>query len=428
MIRRRSLIAVAAISTAAALALTGCGRNADAGSADGATLQLDDSPAKGTVTIWAQGTEGEALKDFIKPFEKANPDVTVKVTAVPWDSAQNKYQTAVAGGTTPDIGMLGSDWMPGFQNALSPKPDAIDTSDMFDFATQSTTFDDTEYGVPWYVETRVLFYRTDLAKQAGFDTFPTDWDGFKALAKAYQDQAGAKYGVVLPSGGWNGFLSSLPFAWSNGAEIMNADETAWTLDTPQVTGAVDYLDSFFTEGIANSNPDGEAGSTASNFVDGSVPMFMSGPWDIPGLKTAGGPGFEDKFSVAQIPASPDGTSTSFAAGANLTVFKAAKNPDAAWKLVKWLSDPEVQVDWFTAVNDLPAQQSAWKDSKLTEDPKVAVFGEQLQSVKIAPTLSTWAQVSAAADTTLEQILRGGKDPAESLTDLQQKADALGTGK
>ncbi|MGG7449723.1 extracellular solute-binding protein [Plantibacter auratus] len=422
------MIAVAAISAAAALALTGCGRSADTGASDGAALELDDSPAKGTVTIWAQGSEGEALKDFIKPFEKANPDVTVKVTAVPWDSAQNKYQTAVAGGTTPDIGMLGSDWMPGFQNALSPKPDAIDTSDMFDFATQSTTFDDTQYGVPWYVETRVLFYRTDLAEQAGFGTFPTDWDGFKSLAKAYQTQTGAKYGVVLPSGGWNGFLGSLPFAWSNGAEITNADQTEWTIDTPQVTGAVDYLDTFFTEGIANPNPDGEAGSTASNFVDGSVPMFISGPWDIPGLKTAGGPGFEDKFAVAQIPASTDGTSTSFAAGANLTVFKAAKNPDAAWKLIKWLSDPKVQVDWFSTVNDLPAQQSAWKDSKLTEDPKVAVFGDQLRSVKIAPTLSTWAQVSAAADTTLEQILRGGKDPAEALKDLQQQAEALGTGK
>lgn len=379
------------------------------------------------MTIWAQGTEGEALTEFIKPFEEANPDVTVKVTAVPWDSAQNKYQTAVAGGTTPDIGMLGSDWMPTFANALQPKPEAIDTSGMFDFATTSTTFDGVEYAVPWYVETRVLFYRTDLAEQAGFDTFPTDWDGFKALAQAYQDEAGAEYGVALPSGGWNSFLSSLPFAWSNGAEVMDADQTTWTLDTPEVTGAVDYIDSFFADGIANRNPDAEAGSTTAAFVDGSVPMFMSGPWDIPGLKTAGGEGFEDKFGVGLVPASPDGTSTSFAAGANLAVFKDAENPEAAWKLVEWLSQPEVQVDWFSAVNDLPAQESAWDDPTLTADPKVAGFGEQLKSVKIAPTLTTWPQVSAAADTQLEQILRGDKDPAVALGELQSTADSLGTG-
>lgn len=426
MIRRR-LVAPTAIATAAALLLAGCGRDTDSPAQADDAVELTSGPATGTVTIWAQGTEGEALTEFIKPFEEANPDVTVTVTAVPWDSAQNKYQTAVAGGTTPDIGMLGSDWMPTFANALQPKPEAIDTSGMFDFATTSTTFDGVEYAVPWYVETRVLFYRTDLAEQAGFDTFPTDWDGFKALAQAYQDEAGAEYGVALPSGGWNSFLSSLPFAWSNGAEVMDADQTTWTLDTPEVTGAVDYIDSFFADGIANRNPDAEAGSTTAAFVDGSVPMFMSGPWDIPGLKTAGGEGFEDKFGVGLIPASPDGTSTSFAAGANLAVFKDAENPEAAWKLVEWLSQPEVQVDWFSAVNDLPAQESAWDDPTLTADPKVAGFGEQLKSVKIAPTLTTWPQVSAAADTQLEQILRGDKDPAVALGELQSTADSLGTG-
>lgn len=425
---RRLLVAPTAIATATALLLTGCGRDTGDDAQAQPAEDLSSGPATGTVTIWAQGTEGEALSEFIAPFEEANPDVTVKVTAVPWDSAQNKYQTAVAGGTTPDIGMLGSDWMPTFSNALLPKPESIDTSGMFDFATTSTTFDGVEYAVPWYVETRVLFYRTDLAEQAGFDTFPTDWDGFKALAKAYQDEAGAEYGVALPSGGWNSFLSSLPFAWSNGAEVMDADQTTWTLDTPEVSGAVEYIDSFFADGIANRNPDAEAGSTTAAFVDGSVPMFMSGPWDIPGLKTAGGVGFEDKFGVGLVPASPDGTSTSFAAGANLAVFKDSENPDAAWKLVAWLSQPEVQVDWFTAVNDLPAQESAWDDPTLTADPKVAAFGEHLTSVKIAPTLTTWPQVSAAADTRLEQILRGDRDPAEALAELQQTADSLGTGR
>ena len=37
----------------------------------------------GTVTVWAMGTEGEALGEFAKAFTEENPDVTIDVTAIP---------------------------------------------------------------------------------------------------------------------------------------------------------------------------------------------------------------------------------------------------------------------------------------------------------------------------------------------------------
>lgn len=426
MIRRR-IPAALAVTTAAALLLTACGRSDVAADAGGAPAELTEGAATGTVTIWAQGTEGEALQDFVAPFEEENPDVEVRVTAVPWDSAQNKYQTAVAGGTTPDIGMLGSDWMPTFRDALSPLPEELDTSGVFPFALQSTEFDGQNLAMPWYVETRVIYYRSDLMAQAGFDEFPTDWDGFKELARAYQEKAGAEFGMNLSAGGWNSFLNNLPFAWSNGAAVMDDGQTAWTFDSPQMVDTFAYLNSFYTDGIADPSPQNESGSEVADLVSGRVPMFISGPWNIPGLEEAGGAGFEDAFDVAPMPAGPDGTSTSFAAGANLGVFKNAENPDAAWKLVEWLSRPDVQTAWFETVNDLPAQQSSWEDDALTSDPRVQVFGTQLQSVEIAPTLSTWPQVSAAGDTQIEQIFRGGKSPQDAMAELQATADSLGTG-
>ena len=58
--------------------------------------------------------------------------------------------------------------------------------------------DGTSYGVPWYVETRLIYYRTDLAEKAGVTPKP-GWtqDDFKAFAKAMETKAGAKYGVSL---------------------------------------------------------------------------------------------------------------------------------------------------------------------------------------------------------------------------------------
>lgn len=422
---RKKVTAAVAIAASAALLLTGCGRT-DAAGDTAEPVSLSDGPATGDLTIWAQGTEGEALQDFLAPFEEENPDLNVQVTAVPWDSAQNKYQTAVAGNTTPDIGMLGSDWMSSFRTALLPTPDEIDTSDIFPVALETTDLAGTQYGVPWYVETRVLFYRTDLMAEAGVSEFPTDWEGFKALAKAYQDN-GAEYGVTLPAAGWNSFIGNLPFMWSNGGEIMNADQTEWTIDTPENAEGLEYVRSFFAEGISDPNPDNESGSQVSRFVDGSTPMFISGPWDVPGVLAAGGPEFADKYAVAPIPASPTGESTSFSAGGNLVVFKNSDNPEAAWKLIQWLIQPEVQVEWYETVNGLPSQQSAWDDSALADDPMTSVFGEQLQSTKTAPSLTVWPEVSAAADTQIEQIMLGVITVEEGLQAIQAEADKLGLG-
>jgi multiple sugar transport system substrate-binding protein len=425
MIRTNHLYGTAALA-ACALLLTGCGRADTAAEADAPAASLDDGPATGQLTIWAQGTEGEALGDFLAPFEEENPDLDVEVTAVPWDSAQNKYQTAVAGNTTPDIGMRGSDWMPAFRSALLPTPSEIDTSDIFPVALSTTEFDGVQYGVPWYVETRALFYRTDLMAAAGFEEFPTDWDGFKELAKAFQDN-GAEYGVTLPGGGWNGFIGNLPFIWSNGGDIVNESGDEWTFDTPENAEALAYVQSFFDEGIADVNPDNEAGSQVSRFVDGSTPMFISGPWDVPGVLTAGGDDFADKYAVARIPAGPAGESTSFSAGGNLVVFENSENPDAAWKLIQWLSEPEVQVEWYETVNGLPSQQSAWDSAVLSENPLTAVFGEQLESTRTAPGVTTWPEVSAAADSQLERVMRGATSAEEGLAEIQADADSLGFG-
>ncbi len=85
-----------------------------------------------------------------------------------------------------------------------------------------------------------------------------------------------------------------------------------------------------------------------------------------------------------------------------------------------------QVKWYKATGDLPAVQSAWEDPSLSGDPKLAVFGEQLKDTNSPPPVTTWTQVSAAADTQVEQIVKAGKDPAQALQELQSTAESLGT--
>lgn len=427
MFRMKAMPAAAALAVgiAAAMVLTSCGRSSDTASAPKAASTIASGPAKGTLTVWAQADEGAALPTFAKEFEAANPGVKVNVTALPWDAAHNKYQTAIAGGSTPDLAQMGTTWMGDFANAFVPTPTSIDTSGFFPGSVKSTQVGGTTYGVPWYVDTRVIYYRKDLAAKAGYTTFPTSWDDFKAMAKAMQTKAGAKWGISLPVAGSDSFQSMLSFPWSAGAQLTDEGKAKWTLDSPEWVKAMTYYKSFFTDGIATPDPNTGAGAAESAFVNGSIPMLIGGPSEIGALTKAGGSGFADKFGVGVVP--KDASATSFVGGSDLVVFKKSKNQDAAWKFIQFLTQPEVQVRWQKALGDLPAVQSAWKDPALANDPKLSVFGEQLKDTNSPPSLKTWTQVSAAADRTLEQIIRAGVAPQDAMKSLQATANSIGTG-
>ncbi|MDN8549504.1 sugar ABC transporter substrate-binding protein [Microbacterium sp. NM3R9] len=403
-----------------ALVLTGCGRADETASGPAEVTSLDDSPATGTLSVWAMGAEGEALPEFVSEFEKANPDVKIEVTAIPWDAAHNKIQTAIAGGNTPDIAMMGSTWMADFGDAFATVPAEIPTDGFFPGPLSTTEFDDRAAGVPWYVDTRVLYYRTDLAQQAGWTQAPTDWDELQQLAADMKDKAGADFGIRMP-GGNDSFQGAMWMPWSAGAELIDGD--AWTLDTPEMAEGLAYYQSFFDKGLADADADVSAGATESEFVAGTTPMVVEGPFLRGQLELVGGEDFASKYTTAVLPAADE--SVSFSGGANLVVFENSANAESAWKLVRWLSEPETQVAFYEETGDLPALQAAWDDPALADDTSLTTFGEQLQTAKAPPVTTSWVQVAAKGDQALEQLRRGGADVATVLQKLQSDADAIG---
>ena len=124
--------------------------------------------------------------------------------------------------------------------------------------------------MPWYVETRVLYERTDIAEKAGVTEAPATWDDLTATAKAMKEQGGAEWGIGL---GTKNYQEYVPFLWSNGGDIMN-DAGEFTLDSPEAIEALTYYDSFFEEGLAQSEvPEGTDITPA--FVSGTPPMMFS---------------------------------------------------------------------------------------------------------------------------------------------------------
>lgn len=121
------------VSAVMVIGMSSCGRSESGADSDSdAVKTINSSKATGDLTIWAMGNEGDLLDDFAKGFEKENPDVKVKVTAIPWSSAHDKLQTAIAAGNGPDLAQMGTTWMADFSNSFSTVPDNLDMSDFSD--------------------------------------------------------------------------------------------------------------------------------------------------------------------------------------------------------------------------------------------------------------------------------------------------------
>ena len=425
---------LAALLAASAIAIAACGSNDGGNGSAGASTAPGQSAApasqapavstgtvSGELTVWGMGNEGAKLDVLAKDFMAKNPDVKVNVTPVDWGQAVAKLQTAIGGKQTPDISQMGTDMMGQFATtgALEPVPSNFDPSTYFESAWNTGVVDGTAYGVPWYVETRLLYYRTDIAEKAGITQPPTTWDELKAMAKAMQEKGGAQWGISL---GTKNYQELAPFIWSNGGDIYNGTE--FTLDSPQAVDALTFYDSFFKEGLApKSVPEGFDITPA--FVKGTHPMFFSGPWHIGLIKDAGGADIEGKWAVAPIPKKD--SATSFVGGSNMVVFKDSKNKDAAWAFLQYLSDPATQVKWYQEATDLPAVQSAWDDATLKDDKDVQMFGEQLKETKAPPAIPTWSEVADAINQTMEKVTTGDETPEKGAQEMQQQAESIGTG-
>jgi multiple sugar transport system substrate-binding protein len=414
------------------LVAAACGSN-DGGGADatdggaataapgGSAAPAGSAPAvdvSGDLTVWAMGNEGELLGTMAGLFMEENPNVNVEVTPIAWDQAVTRLQTAIGGGQTPDVSQMGTDMMGQFvaTGAIEPVGEGIDPSQFFEGAWNTGIIDGVAYGVPWYVETRVLYYRSDLAEAAGITEPPATWDDLKAMAKALQE-GGAEYGIGL---GTKNYQEYVPFLWSNGGEIMN-DAGEFSLDSPEAVEALEFYDSFFEDGLTPSEVPANFDITPA-FVSGTHPMFISGPWHMGLIDTAGGEGM---WAVAPLPAND--TATSFVGGANLVVYGDSDNKDAAWAFVNFLSRPDIQVRWYEEATVLPAVQEAWSDPKLAEDESVSVFGQQLEDTKAPPPISTWSEISTSMNEQLERMTVGDSSPADAAAAMQEAAAGIGTG-
>ncbi|MGW1024276.1 extracellular solute-binding protein [Streptomyces sp. NPDC002577] len=425
--RRGALRLTGGIALIGTFALAGCGRSGDT-AATGIAKPIDDSPATGTVNVWAAQGDADVLDKVIKPFKAANPDVHVKFTLIPNAEYYTKLQSAIAAGKGPDVAQFFPESQAQFLDSsiLQPVPDGlVDQNSFFKSLWDAGVVKDVAYTVPWYAYTYALVYRSDLAKKAGVKA-PTTWDEMVPFFKALQG-AGARHGLGADNG-WDIFNGQdvAMYAWQAGGSLLSSGGT-WTLDTPAMVDAIKYNASFFTSGTADTSTPTFL-DAQPYFVAGKTATMITGPWVVGQLDAAAKKeGWTaSHVATAPLPAGASG-SVSFSAGGSWGVLAGSGNADASWKLVRYISKPSTQVSQYKAYSSLPAVISAWDDPAIADQPLLDAFLTQLKNTRAFPQVSTWQQVATRLGKEMEAVAKGTETAAKAASNVQSYAESLGTG-
>jgi multiple sugar transport system substrate-binding protein len=382
-----------------------------------------------TVRFWAMGREGEVVAELARGFERENPGVQVIVQQIPWTAAHEKLLTSFVGDATPDVAQLGNTWVPEFMaiGALEPLDARVAGSaslhraDFFDGIWRTNVVADTTWGAPWYVDTRVMFYRTDLLAKAGSDRVPDTWTAWREAMLRIKARMGPRqYPLLMPLNEW---AQPAVFGQQTGALLLRENGRYGGFRDPRFRTAFEFYVGLFRDGLAPALSNTEVANLYQEFAHGNIAMYISGPWNIGEFTTRLPPEAQDKWMTAPLPG-PTGPGESMAGGSSLVVFRASKHKADAWKLIEYLSRPAVQVRFYQLTGDLPAVRDAWRDSVLAGNRYARAFRDQLERVKPLPQVPEWEQVATKIAEFGEQVVRGRMSVDVALPALDHDVDAL----
>ena len=377
-----------------------------------------------TLRFWAFGREGEVLEELMPEFEHQNPGIRVRVQQIPWTAAHEKLLTAYVGDATPDLAQLGNTWIPEFAalGALEPLDrwvagsSVVDSAGYFGGIWNTNVIGDTLFGIPWYVDTRILFYRKDLLARAGYRQMPTTWAEWRKCMEAVQRQAGPDhYAIFLPTNEW---AQPYVLGMQAGSTLLDKEGRYGAFSDTAFRRGFEFYVGLFRSGLAPVLGNVEVANLYQEFARGRFAMYITGPWNLGEFRRRLPAELQDDWSTAPLPGpTGDSSGVSLAGGSSLAMFRASPQKEAVWRLIEYLSTTRQQERFHRLTGDLPAHIETWHTTGLVDEPNARAFWLQLHRVHPVPKVPEVELIATRVLESAERVIRGGRDIDAALKEL-----------
>lgn len=419
--RRQFLQSSAALMSVAALAAC-----AAPGAAPAASTGGDAAPtaAGDTVLFWKpphSDKEADLWKPLLQKFTDANPGITVDHQVIPWGSVDEQFTAAFAGGSPPDIFYLPDEWYPKYvnQEQIADISDSISSwkENYSDAAWAGATYKGKTWGVPFLGVAQGWLLNMNLFNEKGISP-PTNWEEFRAAAKALTDEGAGIYGLAAPTESTN-WVVMIPLLAAGGTKLLSEDLLKVTANTE---GGVAAFKTLLEDIIWTDKSSTPVGATADQVralgLGGKIAMTWQETSSIKAVWRKEAPDLE-LATIPMLQLADNGTNASWANIGFMFRAEATKDKEAVFKFLEYLATDEIQVDYVEkGVDLLPLKNGI--EPLPDVDPIVAEMVSWLgKGWGVGTQISIrWREATNALVQESQAVMSGVKTAEQALADVE----------
>lgn len=373
------------------------------------------------------------LRDLLDRFEAESGIRVVEETLPSSTDLQHQYFITTLEGGSADIDVLSMDviWVPEFSRAgwlldLSERLPPDELGDFFRGPLEACQYDGRLFGVPWYVDGGVLYYRRDLLEAHDLEVPRT----FPDLARATEQVLEAENREDLEGFVWQGkqyeglVCVGLEVLSSFGGEVLSPAGDV-RIGSPEARKAFHFLRDLLDRRLSPelvATADEE--TTRRIFNDGRA-IFLRNwfyAWNL--LEEEGSP-VRGKTGLAPIPPGDSGKGGATLGGWQLGITRSSPHPDEAWALVEFLTRSDSQAYLTRRVGYRPSRPSLYRDPELVKtNPILPRLLPILEAAHPRPVTPLYQAVSQTLQAKFSAIVAGIEGVDEALSQAQSELEFI----
>ncbi|PLR34688.1 ABC transporter substrate-binding protein [Chimaeribacter californicus] len=370
------------------------------------------------------------IRAMTADYEKQHPDVHINLEFVPYEALHDKIVAARGAGSHGyDVVLFDDMWPAEFSRFNMLKDVSADftpeiKSKIFTGALNTVTWKDKQYGMPWILDTKYLYYNKAMLAKAGITTPPTSW------AQVIEDSA------ILKQKG----IVKYPLVWSwSQAEALICDYTTMvsafkggfyqdgklTFTSPGALKAVTFMKASLDKGVTNPNSNEYLEEDVRKvFSNGDAAFALNWTYmynlanDPKQSKVAG------DIGIMPAPGESPGDVASMNGSMGLGVTQASAHPEQAWNYITYLTSQPVQNNY--ARLSLPIWKSSYQDPAVRQGQEALIDAadKALNVMLMRPIIPAYSQLSNMLQQRLQQILMGQTTPEAGMQEMTKSAARL----
>lgn len=361
-----------------------------------------------------------------------NPGIRVELQRTP-DDANQRHQLYVqwlnARVGNPDILQLDVVWTPEFAAAgwvLPLDGYAPARQEFFPATIQANTWAGKLYALPWFADVGLLYRRTDLVPREPETLAQLVTQARAATAR----RGGPRHGIVWQGARYEGLITTfVEYLGAFGGRILD-EKGQVVVNHDGGVRALEFMrDQLYGSRIAPLDVltwHEEEGRFA--FQNGTAVFMRNWPYAFGAMSDTAQSRVAGKYAVSPMPSSGEagGHSTATLGGGQLAINAYTESPDAAYKLIAYLTAPEQMLERAQAVGQYPTRPRLYDDARLRTALAIplAQAKRAIESATPRPVTPIYTELSDILQIELHRALVRHAEPREALNTAAARIDAL----